>query len=874
MAKITPKSIADLKALFQDNEKALGANFSQLIDFFNDNKVTDNGDGTFSVGNTIINVNDIVQEPEVRSIILSQLKASTDLATKEQLDTKADTSAIDPSVMAKRVLTADDDVLSLDVGTYWVWGSMPKNYPTTVPWGTVVVKLKPTSNNSQNEIVEVTDVSNTRLINTYAGSPIHWSGWRVPNSNTMASKTDLTTAISTATANMADDLKVAHLSGANNFDTVPTVNNNPLLLASSLPSDPAFVGLQTQVNNQETDLNNNINSKLSQISSVPETFANLAALQAKYPNGKTGLFVTADNGHKYIWTNNTWTDAGVYQSVGIAEGSITAANLVANATFGFVYPGSSPLKYDTKSQKLLFPPDTSVGYRGGTEYVSVNKTSTDIALTVDARGWIYIDTVTGEPGFSHQPIQDQNMVVIGGKLSDSNIYLNGPYLIDGLEPLSQYAAIKFVDIFESGKMPNFDSTTNSLHFGNEYAAVDRANPIQIVNKLGEKEFDFDLTDKYGFILIDRITGVIQNELSTGDISSGYLVIGGVRINGKLKLNGLFTVDGTYYDDLEAAPNYNFFFSIPNKAIIWNTDKRTLAFHGAFINFGRRSIGMKEQTLTYEKSGTYYIYWNKDNSEVEIEQPPVNVVNSRFQLGWFNTYNKIIYMNTDSNCIKIVPKTQSDYDLSANDNLTFFGDSITFGLHASDSNHSYPAVISRTAGITVYNEGVSGATWQNGSGNDTISLATRSKSIDFTRGNTIVLFAGTNDFAQALPIGKLTDTTDKTMLGAINTVINNIYAKNPMADIRLVLPMWRARINDASKFVDIETTPNYKGLYLKDYNDAIKSVGERYHLPTLDLYHGFNINELNYKYWLADGLHPNDTGYAKLANIIGNFISRS
>ncbi|WP_309601257.1 hypothetical protein [Levilactobacillus brevis] len=34
----------------------------------------------------------------------------------------------------------------------------------------------------------------------------------------------------------ADDSKVAHLSGANNFDTVPTVNNNPLLLASSLPS--------------------------------------------------------------------------------------------------------------------------------------------------------------------------------------------------------------------------------------------------------------------------------------------------------------------------------------------------------------------------------------------------------------------------------------------------------------------------------------------------------------------------------------------------------------------------------------------------------------------------------------------------------------
>ena len=41
---------------------------------------------------------------------------------------------------------------------------------------------------------------------------------------------------------LADDSKVVHLSGANNFDTVPTVKNNPLLLASSLPSDLARTG--------------------------------------------------------------------------------------------------------------------------------------------------------------------------------------------------------------------------------------------------------------------------------------------------------------------------------------------------------------------------------------------------------------------------------------------------------------------------------------------------------------------------------------------------------------------------------------------------------------------------------------------------------
>ncbi|MDH5106281.1 pyocin knob domain-containing protein, partial [Lentilactobacillus diolivorans] len=61
----------------------------------------------------------------------------------------------------------------------------------------------------------------------------------------------------------ADDSKVAHLSGANNFDTVPTVNNNPLLLASSLPSDLARTSqdanftAKLQQNGQDVALANN-----------------------------------------------------------------------------------------------------------------------------------------------------------------------------------------------------------------------------------------------------------------------------------------------------------------------------------------------------------------------------------------------------------------------------------------------------------------------------------------------------------------------------------------------------------------------------------------------------------------------------------------
>lgn len=153
-----------------------------------------------------------------------------------------------------------------------------------------------------------------------------------------------------------------------------TVDNDGLTAA------PAFVELKAQVDNQENDLNNNINNKLSQISAVPETFAKLSDLQVAYPNGKTGLFVTADTGHKYIWANNVWTDAGVYQSVGIAEKSLTApmTNFLIKAS---ILTDDIPVKID-KSLKsnigitfygaMIDNPDNIVWYKvpvtGGRSY--------------------------------------------------------------------------------------------------------------------------------------------------------------------------------------------------------------------------------------------------------------------------------------------------------------------------------------------------------------------------------------------------------------------------------------------------------------------------------------------------------------------------
>ncbi|MGE9908820.1 SGNH/GDSL hydrolase family protein [Limosilactobacillus reuteri] len=71
-----------------------------------------------------------------------------------------------------------------------------------------------------------------------------------------------------------------------------------------------------QHNKDIKNVSNLINEKLSQMSMVPEAFENLDSLKQTYPNGKPGIMVTVDTGHKWIWFNNAWNDCGVYQVAG------------------------------------------------------------------------------------------------------------------------------------------------------------------------------------------------------------------------------------------------------------------------------------------------------------------------------------------------------------------------------------------------------------------------------------------------------------------------------------------------------------------------------------------------------------------------------
>lgn len=55
-----------------------------------------------------------------------------------------------------------------------------------------------------------------------------------------------------------------------------------------------------------------LEAKLAQMDIRPETFVNLDALNAKYPNGSSSFCITLDDMHKHVWLNGGWQDAGLF----------------------------------------------------------------------------------------------------------------------------------------------------------------------------------------------------------------------------------------------------------------------------------------------------------------------------------------------------------------------------------------------------------------------------------------------------------------------------------------------------------------------------------------------------------------------------------
>lgn len=204
-------------------------------------------------------------------------------------------------------------------------------------------------------------------------------------------------------------------------------------------------------------------------------------------------------------------------------------------------------------------------------------------------------------------------------------------------------------------------------------------------------------------------------------------------------------------------------------------------------------------------------------------------------------------------------------------INFLGDSITEGAGASEKSKCYVSVLGQNTGAIVRNYGIGGTRiarrhipHENPVYDQDFCLRGPQMDAD---ADAIVVFGGTNDYSHGdAPMGTFASRTSDTFYGALHTLFTSLITRYPDAKILVLTPLHRLN----------ENTPAVNNLPLKAYVDVIREMAEAYSLPVLDLYavSGMQPNiPIIQERFMPDGLHPNDAGHARLADLIAKALER-
>lgn len=226
-------------------------------------------------------------------------------------------------------------------------------------------------------------------------------------------------------------------------------------------------------------------------------------------------------------------------------------------------------------------------------------------------------------------------------------------------------------------------------------------------------------------------------------------------------------------------------------------------------------------------------------------------------------------------------------------VAYFGDSITDPRNKAASK-KYWNCLSDWLGITPYVYAVSGRQWNDIPRQANLLQTEHGDSVD-----AIVIFMGTNDYNNGVPIGKWYDEkdeevmyghgqqkamtmrtrqyicmTDSTYKGRINIALDKVKRMYPDKQIVLLTPIHRAGFyaNDKN-WQCTEDYTNQCGIYLQEYIDAVKEAGNVWAVPVIDLNALCGLYPMMDEYAKffnkadTDRLHPNNLGHERIAKTL-------
>ena len=212
-------------------------------------------------------------------------------------------------------------------------------------------------------------------------------------------------------------------------------------------------------------------------------------------------------------------------------------------------------------------------------------------------------------------------------------------------------------------------------------------------------------------------------------------------------------------------------------------------------------------------------------------------------------------------------------------INFLGDSITEGHGTSGPDAVYHQVLKARAGLAeARNYGIGGTriarqtTWV-ADGENTkhdLDFQMRAPMMD-PDCDAIVVFGGTNDFGHGdAPLGDFDSRDPYTFYGGCHLLMQMLLEQVPDKRIVFMTPLHRC---NEDRIIDGVMSPEPTD-HLSTYVNALQEVAAYYALPVLDLFRmsGIqpNVPIIKEKY-CPDGLHPNDEGQKKIADVLEGFL---
>lgn len=141
--------------------------------------------------------------------------------------------------------------------------------------------------------------------------------------------------------------------------------------------------------------------------------------------------------------------------------------------------------------------------------------------------------------------------------------------------------------------------------------------------------------------------------------------------------------------------------------------------------------------------------------------------------------------------------------------------------------------------------------------------------DYSNYDLVTIGFGTNDARAGVVLGELGSYSDTsfdttTYTGAYRTIIEHMLNDNPNIKIVLLTPIQRHKINNFGS-----DTPNINGDTLKDFANRVKEIAKLYSLIVCDFFYESGLNQINLYTKSIDGVHPNNSGYKNMGDLLCN-----